>query len=151
MARLSCLLLFPLLCFILPTLQSARHGFPPDLLHVNAQDELEARSGQLINSISGFTEFVRSKRSVKFSPGAGDSAAAAAAATTADIKKTEPTTTSQPKPSMTNASSQPFGASDSIQNAKNIVTMVSTQSNHSICLIFLVCMSCLIGQVNNNF
>lgn len=131
MARLSCLLLlrlFPLLCLILPTMQSARHGFPPDLLHVNAQDELEARSGQLINSASGFNEFVRSKRSVKFLPGAGDSvaAAAAAAATTADVKKTEPTTTSLPKPSMTNASSQPFGASDSIQSAKNIVTMVST-------------------------
>lgn len=140
MARLSCLLLlrlFPLLCLILPTLQSARHGFPPDLLHVNAQDELEARSGQLINSVSGFNEFVRSKRSVNFLPGAGDSAAAAAAATTADIKKTEPTTTSQPKPSMPNASSQPFGASDSIQNAKNIVTMVSAQSNHPICFCLL--------------
>lgn len=126
MARLNCLLLrlFPLLCLILPTLQSARYGFAPDFLHVDMQDEGQSQSGRRIDSAYGFNEFVRSKRSVKILPGAGASAAAAAAATTADVKKTESTTTSQPKPATANTSSQPFGASDLMQNANNIATMV---------------------------
>lgn len=125
MARLNCLLLrlFPLLCLILPTLQSARYGFPPDFLHVDMQDEGQSQLGRRIDSAYGFNEFVRSKRSVKILPGA-DAAVAAAAATTADVKKTESTTTSQPKPATATTSSQPFGASDSMQNAKNIATMV---------------------------
>lgn len=136
MARLRCLLLrlFPLLCLISPTLQSVRYGFPPDALHVDMQDERQSSTGKLIDSVYGFEELIRTKRNVKILPGAGDGAAAslaaAAAATAAatDVKKTDSPTTSSPKPFANDKSSHSFGASDSMQNAKNIATMVRTST-----------------------
>lgn len=63
MARLHYLLLFSYL--ILPTMQTVRHGFPSELLHVNQQDEPQAlqKDMQIIN-LHDFESTGRSKRSV---------------------------------------------------------------------------------------
>lgn len=67
MARLCYLLIEMLLTFlfIVPSMESVRHGFPPDLLHVE-HDKLTDKHVRMINAdnANDLHQFVRSKRSV---------------------------------------------------------------------------------------
>lgn len=75
----SCYLLLIFL-FVTPTLQSVRHGFPPELLHMNNEDEM-VQIGRIVSNGNELNQFIRAKRNAQ--PAAA-AAAAAANATTAD-------------------------------------------------------------------
>lgn len=126
MARMY-FLLFSLFCFILPTLQSVRHGFPPDSLFVEMNDEMHLENKVRainVNNEFEFNQLIRSKRNVKILP--------AAAGGDADVTKsatTIPTSTSKTR--TTNTLAKQMGSSDSLQNNKNITTMVSTRSKQN--------------------
>lgn len=112
MARLCYLIILPIFVLIIPTIQSYRYGDPPDLLHLNGDDEvsLNAINGpRIIKSIDGESalhDFIRSKRS-------------------ADLTKS--TSASASTKTSTNAGTS-SGATTQLSlnaNPKNITTMVS--------------------------
>lgn len=125
--RLMLLLLqfIPLLCLILPTLQSVEDGSQIKLLYAARDADEPSQYARVITSAEDFHRF---KRSVPSAGGtAASTATASAVATAAAASSAESTTiTSQPKPSIT---PQSFAATDSMQNAQNIKTVVRTPTD----------------------
>lgn len=87
MAR-YCYLLLAISCMVVPTLQVLRYGEPPDLLHVNMDEEQRlANAGIITYNRDSYGDGARSKRDVPNGAGAGADAAAA------DTKSTSKTNT----------------------------------------------------------